>query len=57
MHQKSAIFVTIGIFDKEFKFQTYVCNGCHDVLIMSINLINDIGSIFIKSKIFSANKL
>ena len=45
MHQKSAIFVTIGIFDKEFKFQTYVCNGCHDVLIMSINL-NDIGSIF-----------
>ena len=57
MHQKSVIFVTIGIFDKEFKFQTYVCNGCHDVSIMSINLINDIGSIFIKSKIFSANKL
>ena len=57
MHQKSSIFVTIGIFDKEFKFQAYVCNGCHDVLIMSINLINDIGSIFIKSKIFSANKL
>ena len=45
MHQKRAIFVTIGIFDKEFKFQTYVCNGCQDVLIMSVNL-NDIGSIF-----------
>ena len=24
-----------------FKFQSYVCNGCHDVLMMSINL-NDI---------------
>ena len=24
--------------DKGFKFQPYVCNGCHDVLIMSINL-------------------
>ena len=24
--------------DKVFKFQTYICNGCHDVLMMSINL-------------------
>ena len=24
--------------DKGFKFQLYVCNGCHDVLMMSINL-------------------
>ena len=24
--------------DKGFKFQPYVCNGCHDVLMMSINL-------------------
>ena len=39
MHQMSVIFVTIDIFlDKGSKFQLYICNGCHDVLIMSINL-------------------
>ena len=33
------IFVTIGIFlNKDFKIQTYVCNGCHDLLLMSMNL-------------------
>ena len=26
--------------DKGFKFQPYVCNGCHDVLMLSINLGN-----------------
>ena len=37
--QKSVIFVTIGIFlDKGFKFQPNVCNGCHDILMMSMNL-------------------
>ena len=24
--------------DNRFKFQPYICNGCHDVLIMSMNL-------------------
>ena len=24
--------------DKGFKFQTYVCSGCHDLLIISTNL-------------------
>ena len=24
--------------DKGFKFQTHTCNGCHDVLMMSMNL-------------------
>ena len=39
MNQKSVIIVTIGIFlDKSFKFQPYVCNECHDLLRMSINL-------------------
>ena len=33
------IFATIGVFwKKEFKFQPYVYNRYHDVLIMSINL-------------------
>ena len=26
------------ILNKEFKFQTYVCNRCHDLLMMSMNL-------------------
>ena len=26
--------------DKRYKFQPYVCNGCHDVLVMSMNLGN-----------------
>ena len=26
--------------DNEFRFQTHDCNGCHDLLMMSINLDN-----------------
>ena len=47
MYQKSVIFVTIGIFYIGFKFQPYVPNGCHNVL-MSINL-NDIAILDIRS--------
>ena len=37
-HQNIVIFTTIGIFlDQGFKFQRYVCNGCQDLLMMSIN--------------------
>ena len=40
--KNSVMFVAISIFlEKGFKFQSYVCNDCHDVLMMSINL-NDI---------------
>ena len=28
------------LLDKELKFQPYVCNGCHDLLIVSMNLSN-----------------
>ena len=39
VNQKSPIFVIIGIFlNKGFKFQPNVCNGCHDLLMMSIKL-------------------
>ena len=34
MNQKNVIFVTSG----RFKFQTYVCNGCHDLLMMYTDL-------------------
>ena len=38
-NQKSVMFVTIGIFfSKYFQFQPNVCNRCHDLLMMSINL-------------------
>ena len=33
--------------DNGFKFEPYVCNGCHDILMMSINL-NDIAALRIK---------
>ena len=33
--------------DNGFKFEPYVCNGCHDMLMMSINL-NDIATLRIK---------
>ena len=39
LHQKSAIFVIIAFFlNKAFKFQSYVCNGWHGLLIMSMSL-------------------
>ena len=34
--------------DKGFKFQPNVCNGCHDVLIMSMKL-SDIAILYINS--------
>ena len=34
------IFPYFYFLDKEFKFQTYVCNRCHDFLMMSTNLRN-----------------
>ena len=47
-NQKSAKFVTISIFlNEEFKFQPHVCNGCHDLLMMSMTL-SDIAILNIK---------
>ena len=41
VHQKSVIFVTIGTFlNNGIKFQSYVCSRWHDLVMMSINLIN-----------------
>ena len=46
---RSARFVTIAIFlNKGFKFQPEACNGCHDLLMMSMNL-SDIAILNIKS--------
>ena len=43
VHQKSVTFVTIHYWhflNKGFKFQPNVCNRCHDLLMMSMNLID-----------------
>ena len=37
-HQKSVIFVTIGI--SLIQFQPSVCNRCHDLIMMSVNISN-----------------
>ena len=38
VNQKSAIFVTIGIFlNKIFKFQSYVCNRYNDLKMIFMN--------------------
>ena len=39
VNKRSAVFFIIGIFkDKGFKFQLNVCNGCHDLLIITANV-------------------
>ena len=41
VNQKRVIFVSLLVFlNKGFKFQTNVCNRCHDLLMMSVNLSN-----------------
>ena len=38
VHQKSVIFVTIYFLNYSFKFQSNVCNRCHNLLTMSMKL-------------------
>ena len=53
-HKKTAIFVTTDIFDRhlnylklKFNFQPHACNGCDDLLMMSMKL-SDIAVLNIK---------
>ena len=49
-HQKSMIFVIWYFLNYSFKFELDVCNRCHDLLMMSMNLIlNNISILNIKS--------
>ena len=36
--------------NKGFKFQLYVCNRCHDLLIISLNLYCDVAILIIKNR-------
>ena len=48
MHQKNVTFVIIGIFlDKGFKYEPYLCNGCHDLMQKAINF-NDVAILSVK---------
>ena len=38
VHQRSVIFPTMDVLYKGFKFQLYVCNECHDLLMMYVTL-------------------
>ena len=38
---KKVIYVVIGIFvDRNFNYQKYMCNGCHDMSLKAISLHN-----------------
>ena len=48
MHQKSVIFVIIGTFQiKIFKYESYLCNGCHDLKQKAMNF-NDFAIVSVK---------
>ena len=32
MHQKSVIYVLLVFLDKGFKYEPYLCSGCHDLM-------------------------
>ena len=48
MHQKSVIFVIIGIFlDTKFNYEPCLCNGCHNLMQKAMNF-NDATIVSIK---------
>ena len=40
MHQKSVIFATLVLLDKNFNYEPYLCNGCHDLMQKAMNVNN-----------------
>ena len=41
LHRRSALFVTIDNFlNKEFRFQSTLCNGCPDISMIPISIIS-----------------
>ena len=48
MHQKSVIYVIIGIFQiKTFQCEPYLCNSCHELMQKAMNF-NDVAIFFVK---------
>ena len=52
MHQESVIYVIIGILlDKNFNYEPYFCNRCHDLMQKAINF-NDNAIVSIKGNYY-----
>ena len=48
MHKRNVTYVSIGIFlDKGFKYEPYLCNGCHNLMQKAMNF-NDVAIVSIK---------
>ena len=45
---KKCIFLTIFFFNHRFEFEDFICNGCHDLSTLSVN-ISDIAKITVKN--------
>ena len=52
VHLQSVIFVTIGIIkDIGFKYEPYLCNGCHDLMQKAMSF-NDVAIIYVKGSAY-----
>ena len=45
------IFVTIGISDIGFKYEPYLCNGCHDLMQKTMSF-NDVAIVYAKGSAY-----
>ena len=53
-NRKEFMFYNNSCFNQGFKFQEYVCNGCHDLKMLRVN-INDIAFIIVKNLDYRCN--
>ena len=56
VRQKSVIFVTIGQYFKDigFKYERYLCNGCHD-LMQKVVSFNNVAIVYVKGSAYRIN--
>ena len=45
------IFVNIGISDIGFKYEPYLCNGCHDLMQKAMSF-NDVAIVYVKGSAY-----
>ena len=45
------IFVTIGILKIGFKYESYLCNGCHDLMQKAMSF-NDVAIVYVKGNAY-----
>ena len=52
INQKNVILVIIRVFlDKNFRYEPYLCNGCHDLMQKAVSF-NDVAIVSIKESDF-----